>query len=98
MVAAQSGPFLVIGGGGFLGGHIIRALLDRGDSVSAFDLVQKDIDPRVKFFCGDLTNSMSLGDAIEKVGTFIHDHVDLSLHTSLLERRHLHHTHRVTET
>ncbi|KAF8584633.1 hypothetical protein K439DRAFT_1616612 [Ramaria rubella] len=64
----QPGPFLVIGGGGFLGGHIIRALLARGDTVHAFDLVQKDIDPRVTFYCGDLTDPKSLGDAIQKSG------------------------------
>lgn len=68
---SESGRFLVIGGGGFLGGHIIRALLDRGDTVHAFDLVKKDIDPRVTFYCGDLTNAKTLGDAIKQVSSCV---------------------------
>jgi nucleoside-diphosphate-sugar epimerase len=46
---------------------MIRALLDRGDTVHAFDLVKKDIDPRVTFYCGDLTDPKTFGDAIIKV-------------------------------
>ncbi|KAF8520590.1 erg26p [Hysterangium stoloniferum] len=59
-------PFLVIGGGGFLGGHILQALLARGDIVHAFDIVKKELDPKVTFFVGDLTSAESLGKAIQE--------------------------------
>jgi len=68
MSLPQTGPFLVIGGGGFLGFHIVAALLNRGESVHVFDLVKKELDPRVTFYCGDMTDPKSLGDAIKKSG------------------------------
>jgi len=47
---------LVIGGGGFLGQHIVEELLARGHSVSVFDLRTTFQDDSVKFFSGDLCN------------------------------------------
>ena len=47
---------LVIGGGGFLGRHIVHELLAAGHSVSVFDLRTTFQDDRVTFFTGDLCN------------------------------------------
>jgi len=47
---------LVIGGGGFLGQHIVEELLSKDHSVSVFDLRTTFHDDRVTFFTGDLCN------------------------------------------
>ena len=66
MVAKDS--YLVIGGCGFLGRHIVEHLLARGEqAVAVFDLVQRHHDKNVQFFTGDICNPNDLGDAIQKV-------------------------------
>jgi sterol-4alpha-carboxylate 3-dehydrogenase (decarboxylating) len=58
--------YLVIGGSGFLGRHIVEALIARGDAdVAVFDIVQRHHD--VRFFSGDITNEDEVADAIRKV-------------------------------
>ena len=47
---------LVIGGGGFLGHHIVERLLDSGYKVNVFDIRETYEDDRVQFFVGDLCN------------------------------------------
>ena len=44
----------MIGGGGFLGHHLVEGLLTWGFQVQVFDLRQTFQDDRVKFFTGDL--------------------------------------------
>ncbi|KAL4398950.1 Erg26, C-3 sterol dehydrogenase [Malassezia pachydermatis] len=58
----------VIGGAGFLGSHILKALVGRGESaVASFDLreVEEPIQG-VRYFEGDLTNRDSLASAVAK--------------------------------
>lgn len=56
--------YLVIGGGGLLGGHILDKLLERGEtSVAAFDLNTAETDKRVRFFTGNVCDRA----AVEKV-------------------------------
>jgi len=45
---------LVIGGGGFLGQHIVEELLARGHSVCVFDLRTTFQDDRLTYYSGDL--------------------------------------------
>jgi sterol-4alpha-carboxylate 3-dehydrogenase (decarboxylating) len=67
MSVHQKDIYLVIGGSGFLGRHIVQGLLDRGDSVSVFDIVQRYHD--VPFYSGDITDEASIVQALQKVCT-----------------------------
>lgn len=64
-MSKPSEVYLVIGGSGFLGRHIVQQLLDRGDNVSVFDIVQKYDD--VPFYSGDITNEEEVASALRKV-------------------------------
>ena len=57
--------YMVIGGNGFLGRHIVQQLLDRGDIVSVFDIVTRYKD--VSFYSGDITDKDSVASALRKV-------------------------------
>ncbi|OJA08180.1 hypothetical protein AZE42_09057 [Rhizopogon vesiculosus] len=49
----KTDSYLVIGGCGLLGGHIIDLLLKRGEEdMAAFDLVHSQLDPKVEVFIG----------------------------------------------
>ena len=58
--------YMVIGGSGFLGRHIVQQLLDRGENVSVYDIVQRYHD--VPFFSGDITNQEQMASALRSVG------------------------------
>ncbi|PCH40271.1 C-3 sterol dehydrogenase [Wolfiporia cocos MD-104 SS10] len=66
MSASKRDIYLVIGGSGFLGRHIVEALLARGDIVSVFDIVQRYHD--VPFYSGDISEEGQVGDALRKSG------------------------------
>ena len=67
--SSQRDVYLVIGGSGFLGRHIVQALKARGDVVSVFDIIQRYDD--TPFFGGDITDAGQVGDALVKVSTYI---------------------------
>jgi len=65
MAPTQRDVFLVIGGSGFLGRHLVEALLDRGDSVAVMDLVQRHHD--VPFHSADVTDQIQVSKGLQKV-------------------------------
>ncbi|KAG8891470.1 erg26, C-3 sterol dehydrogenase, partial [Tulasnella sp. 403] len=65
--------YLVIGGSGFLGRHVVEGLLKRGEkNVSTFDIVQRYHD--VPHYTGDITDGEQLGEVLRKaqVTTIFH--------------------------
>ncbi|KAF7314182.1 C-3 sterol dehydrogenase [Mycena kentingensis (nom. inval.)] len=59
--------FLVIGGSGFVGRHIVQQLVARNDTVAVLDIVQRYHD--VPFYQGDITDQAQVADVLRKTGT-----------------------------
>ena len=68
MSSTTRDSYLVIGGSGFLGRHIVEALLARKDVVSVLDIVQKYHD--TPFYSADISDQSQVSDAISKVCYF----------------------------
>ncbi|KZT19524.1 C-3 sterol dehydrogenase [Neolentinus lepideus HHB14362 ss-1] len=64
MSSPQKDIYLIIGGSGFLGRHIVEKLLARGDVVSTFDIVQRYHD--VPFYSGDISEENQVSQAVQK--------------------------------
>ena len=70
---------LVTGGAGFIGSHIVDALLERGDTVRILDNLSTstaakidESDPRVEFIRGDLTDAETVARAVDGVELVFH--------------------------
>ena len=86
--------YLVVGGSGFLGRHIVEALLARGDTVSVLDIVQRYHD--TPFYSADISDESQVSDAIRKVCVRFRSHDDIFLLILLLpERDNLYHPYGV---
>ncbi|KAI5450981.1 erg26, C-3 sterol dehydrogenase [Naganishia albida] len=73
--------YLVVGGCGFLGRHIVEQLLARGEnSVSVFDLVQRHFDESVTFYTGDITFPDDIDNAIQKSKATVVIHTASPIH------------------
>jgi NAD(P)-dependent dehydrogenase (short-subunit alcohol dehydrogenase family) len=57
--------YLVVGGSGFLGRHIVQSLKNCGDAVSVFDIVQRHDD--VPFYAGDISEAGVFLSAVKQV-------------------------------
>ena len=73
------GTYLVTGGAGFIGSHIVGALVARGDRVRVFDNLstghRQNVDlykGKVEFAEGDLVNSRDVERALEGVEVVLH--------------------------
>uniref|UniRef100_A0A1A8HW43 Sterol-4-alpha-carboxylate 3-dehydrogenase, decarboxylating n=1 Tax=Nothobranchius kuhntae TaxID=321403 RepID=A0A1A8HW43_NOTKU len=71
-VRPNSKRCVVIGGSGFLGRHLVERLLDRGYSVSVFDIRQSYELPGVTFLQGDLCDKQALLTALKNVSLVFH--------------------------
>ncbi|XP_064607875.1 sterol-4-alpha-carboxylate 3-dehydrogenase, decarboxylating-like [Liolophura sinensis] len=69
---AKGRKCLVLGGGGFLGRHMVERLLDRGYDVSVFDMRQTFDDEQVQFYCGDLCKKEDLLPAFKDQDVVFH--------------------------
>lgn len=74
------GPVLVVGGGGYIGSHVVEQLLKERFAVRVLDRfiygseALKDFadDPRLEIVEGDVTDIMKLATAMEKVSAVVH--------------------------
>lgn len=64
-MSTQREIYTVIGGSGFLGRHIVEALLNRGDTVSVIDIVQRYHD--APFYLADISVQEQVEEAFRKV-------------------------------
>lgn len=64
---------LVTGGSGFLGSHLVEALLERGHAVTVFDRVRSPHTPQpARVLVGDLLDPQSLASAVEGTDAVYH--------------------------
>ncbi len=66
---------LVLGGNGFLGSHIVEALLRNGHEISIFDrIASKNIlsNSSIQYYLGDFSDSVLIAEALEHADCVIH--------------------------
>ena len=81
---------LVTGGGGFIGSHLVDALLARGDEVRVLDNfstgklknLQHNLE-KIRLFRGDLRDSMILAEAVQGVDLIFHQAAFVSVPQSM---------------
>ena len=71
--------FLVTGGAGFIGSHLVEALVQRGDRVRVLDNLStgflanlEGVRDQIEFIRGDLVDGPTVGRAVEGVDTIFH--------------------------
>jgi len=75
-VSATARHALVTGGAGFIGSHLVRALLDRGLAVTVLDNLsvgtRAAVDPRARLVDGDVRDRTAVGTALEHADCVVH--------------------------
>jgi len=88
--------FLVTGGAGFLGSHLVDALLEQGHLVRVLDDLssgkRKNLPRQIEFLLGDVTNPRTVDGALEGVDACFHLAAIASI---VLSNRHWQRTHKV---
>jgi nucleoside-diphosphate-sugar epimerase len=81
---------LVTGGAGFIGSHLVHALLERGDTVRVLDNFSSgslhnlnDVKKRVEIITGDLRNQSDLKRAVEGSELIFHEAAFISVPQSI---------------
>src|SRR5215217_2512119 len=76
---AMAGPILVTGGAGFIGSHVVDALLDLGHHVRVLDFLlpaahreRPSIDPRAEWIEADVRDPDEVARAVDRVGAVCH--------------------------
>lgn len=70
--------FLILGGAGFIGSHIVDALVTRGHKVRVFDRLNVDTSnltdalPHIELFRGDFLNESDISCALQDVDFVVH--------------------------
>ncbi len=71
--------YLVTGGAGFIGSHIVEALVKRGDSVRVFDNLStgslenlQSVENRIEFMRGDLKEKVDIERAVAGIDVIFH--------------------------
>jgi UDP-glucose 4-epimerase len=83
-----SAAILVTGGLGFVGSHLVDALLARGDSVTVLDNLFSGTErplphPRCRVILGDIRSDQDLETALEGVSQIIHLAADVTIRESM---------------
>ena len=82
---------LVTGGAGFIGSHIVDALLARGDDVRILDALHPAahaappdyLDPRAEFIAGDVRDGATVADALRGIDDVCHQAAMVGLGTDI---------------
>jgi dTDP-L-rhamnose 4-epimerase len=70
---------LVTGGAGFIGSHIVEALLDAGIAVRVLDRCTQSLDPRAEVVAGDIRESAVVQRAVAGVDAVCHQAAKVGL-------------------
>jgi dTDP-L-rhamnose 4-epimerase len=93
----MSKKVLVTGGAGFIGSHLVDALLRRGDSVRVYDNLTAQVHPTglpdylardVEFIRGDMRDADRLRDAVRNVDIIVHLAAAVGVGQSMYEIAH----------
>ncbi len=87
----MSGPILVTGGAGFIGSHVVDALLEAGREVRVLDVLlpaahrerPEYLDPRAEWIEGDVRDPGTVARAVEGVGAVSHQAAMVGLGTDI---------------
>jgi dTDP-L-rhamnose 4-epimerase len=87
----MSGPILVTGGAGFIGSHVVDALLDAGHEVRVLDCLLEAahrerpdyLDPRAEWIEGDVRDPATTARAVDGVSAISHQAAMVGLGTDI---------------